>query len=208
MDKQEQPANHIPLHESSDSKAKIVFSVILVILSFAAMAFAGLKWRAQILEYKNNINQRDQEIAALDKEIKKLKQNDSAPSTTSESAKRSMTIKEWGVKIPLSVDIYEAFYVLNDSLSFAKLSTESMAGLDATCDPRKNGDSQSGMGRSLPTEIAYEMPIKEAYTIGKEIDGYYYYFAQPQSTCSKDAVLEKKIIDAFKTAIPLIEKSQ
>ena len=98
MDIQEQPTNHIPVHEASDSKAKIVFSVILVIVTFAVMAFAGLKWRSQILEYKFNMNQRDQEISELQQRIKELDE------TTGTKIKNStkdgyVTVKEWGVAL-------------------------------------------------------------------------------------------------------------
>mgnify|MGYP003511220386 CR=1 FL=1 len=73
MDKNEQPTNHIQVHETADSNLKLALTVILVIIAFSAMAWAGLKWRGQILEYKNNINQKDQQITNLDNEIKKLK---------------------------------------------------------------------------------------------------------------------------------------
>ncbi|HMS30784.1 MAG TPA: hypothetical protein PJ984_00110 [Candidatus Saccharibacteria bacterium] len=97
MDIQEQPTNHIPVHEASDSKAKMVFSVILVIVTFAAMAFAGLKWRSQILEYKTNINQRDQEIATLKARVDGI--NNQSTSNTKTSTEGYLNIKEWGVKL-------------------------------------------------------------------------------------------------------------
>lgn len=94
MDIQEQPTNHIPVHEASDSKAKMVFSVILVIVTFAAMAFAGLKWRSQILEYKTNINQRDQEISKLNKQLEVIDKQSTDATSDGTIIKTNATIEQ------------------------------------------------------------------------------------------------------------------
>ena len=94
MDIQEQPTNHIPVHEASDSKAKMVFSVILVIVTFAAMAFAGLKWRSQILEYKTNINQRDQEISKLNKQLEVIDKQSADATSDGTIIKTNATIEQ------------------------------------------------------------------------------------------------------------------
>lgn len=205
MQPQDKRTDFSQSHAATSKSKKSLLLVACALLLVVVGVFAGLKWRGQILEYKENINIRDQHISELEKEIEQLKQNNS--DTGNESVAKGgdeiqyLTIKELRVKIPLSADIRDAFYVVKTDGSLVLLSTESVAKLDASCDPRQAGDAQASLGRGLPTVTAFGMPIKEAFPNGKQLNEYYYYFGHPQSRCAKNSELEDKVTNAFKEAI-------
>lgn len=195
MEKEEQPTSHIPVHSTSDSKAKIVFSVILVIVTFTAMALAGLKWRSQILEYKFNMNQRDQEIATLNKEVDQLKKDNPVLSAESESGKRLLTIKEWGVRLeptnsPMS-------YVITTDQSGDKvawLTNQEAQGLIeyAACPVQKDEQVNHYYLASItrfktkPESVTGNMKY-----LGTK-DGYYFYSDHGNGACSDQSHIDQE----------------
>ncbi len=207
MDIQEQPTNHIPVHEASDSKAKIVFSVILVTVTFAAMAFAGLKWRGQILEYKFNMNQRDKQITALEAEIDKIKENEKI-SDTSQSKEGYLDIKEWGVRLKSTQSPMS--YVITTKQNgdkIAWLTNAEAQGLIEYAECTINKEEQVNH-YYLATITRYktkpESVVGNMKYIGTK-DGYYFYSDHGNGVCSdqahinQEAEILRKLYDAANT---------
>lgn len=207
MDKQEQASNHIPVHSSSDSKAKLVFSVILVIVAFAAMAFAGIKWRSQILEYKNNMNQRDKEITALQTEIDKIKNNEMI-SNTSESKEGYLDIKEWGVRLKSTESPMS--YVITTKQNgdkIAWLTNAEAQGLIeyAECTIKNEDQVNHYYLASITRYITKPEPVVGNMKFLGTKDGYYFYSDHGNGVCSdqahinQEAEILRKLYDAANT---------
>ncbi len=206
MDIQEQPTNHIPVHEASDSKAKMVFSVILVIVTFAAMACAGLKWRSQILEYKTNINQRDQEIATLKARVDGI--NNQSTSNTKTSTEGYLNIKEWGVKLKSTESAMS--YVITTKQDGDKTAwltnAEAQALVEfAECPIDKDDQVNHYFLASISRyKTKPESVVGNMKYLGTK-DGYYFYSDHGNGVCSdqahinQEAEILRKLYDAANT---------
>jgi hypothetical protein len=103
------------------------------------------------------------------------------------SAPTYLSIKEWGVSIPLSSGISDAYYVVNSSSVDAKGTPSSvlvgLKSLDSNgCATANTNSGQTGalglIGRSAPTEkdpVSGDL-ITKKYPNGTTIGNYYYFF--------------------------------
>lgn len=115
-----------------------------------------------------------------------------------------LTITEWGVKLPLSSMISDAYYVMNptslkdpDGLpSQAWLGRKSFT--SASCNPANNNDGQRGaIGAILRVpsgqlDQVTGQPMSQEYPNGVTINGYYYAYQSwaTGNPCASQATLE------------------
>jgi hypothetical protein len=143
-----------------------------------------------------------------------------AESSDSQTAQRTqqqyLVIKEWGIQIPLTDTIKDAYYVIPAGMSDNQDGKPSglyigLTSLDASCgkvtdQPGGIDHAPAAIGRALPTETD---PVSgKAYTElapnGTTIDGYYYGYSSKSISRIKDCASpqESQAIDsAFATAV-------
>jgi hypothetical protein len=133
--------------------------------------------------------------------------NKTTPSTTTTSisaqpTQKYLAIIEWGVKVPLSSIIDDAYYYIGSSGS-AYLSLESLKSVgECAADKISVGayfrfTAEEKDGRSGDTWLS-EIPL------APKVDSYYYSYARAQSYCSDDETVRAKetaASDAFNKAI-------
>ncbi len=124
-----------------------------------------------------------------------------------------LTIKEWGVRLPLSDSIKDAYYVVPDGISkdadgLPSGISLSVSSLDTACGKLNSGptgqdNSLAGIIRVLPTDTD---PVSgklytQLYPGGPTINGYYYAFSDLTShrTCASQTTLQS-IGSAFSAA--------
>ena len=123
-----------------------------------------------------------------------------AAATPAQSSVQYLTIKEWGVKIPLTTTINDAYYYYKND--YAYLSLQSLASTDCSATATTLGViSRYTAGETDPqTGELYSAEITGAANVGQ----YYYYYTHPQADCSTNqTVLDKanSAMSAFKTAV-------
>jgi type II secretory pathway pseudopilin PulG len=124
-----------------------------------------------------------------------------------------LTLKEWGVKLPLSESIKDAYYVAEKGSSNGPgaLPTTMWLGLtslsSSSCNPSNNDNGGRGavgaILRVLPTETdaVTGQLLTQKYPNGKTINGYYYTYQSwaKNNPCASDSTLQP-IDSAFATA--------
>lgn len=198
------------------NKTTIILIVAIVALLIGCLTVAYL-WNSQVKELKMNRTLQDQKIEELEKQIEDLKEvNGEEISNKAIDSTRYLTIKEWGVRVQLTEDIYDSFYVLDGS-NIARISTAKVAKFGDLCNPLKknssgephggiatlskgNGDAESGYGDGET--------IRNRYPIGKDIGSYYYYYTHPQAICSdreQDTEAEVKAVKSLQEAAKTVQ---
>lgn len=135
--------------------------------------------------------------------------------TTTQSAQTTtqyLDIKEWGVKLPLSSNIKDAYYVASVSSKGADglpnsilLGLKSLDGSNGTAAGSNKGQNSAiaAIFRVLPTETdpVTGTPLTQEYPNGVTIGGYYYgYLSLGNSTCKASKTTIQPIDSAFATA--------
>lgn len=122
-------------------------------------------------------------------------------STSSSSKPKTLAIKEWGVEIPLSADILDAYYVgpynVTDG-AYIKVGTHALAALDSGC----AADGPAFTSISRETVSAHEQNFGNGPDQNNTLVGNYYYgFYSAQAACSNNDTANQaqlKMIQAFK----------
>ncbi len=133
--------------------------------------------------------------------------NQQAATTTSPGPTVSyLDIKEWGIKIPLSSNIHDAYYVIPQSISYNSDGKPSgvyvdVKSLNASCGDATAGNTNRSIenavgeiGRSLPTDTdpVSGKPYTQLNPDGITIGGYYYGYinATNGKTCASQSLLQ------------------
>lgn len=188
------------------------FTVVEGLLIFAIVAVIGFAgWFVYSSQKKTNdtLNKTAQGQGEAQKAI---------PKTTITPLKdqtKYLEIKEWGVEIPLSADVEDAYYtyktIKSDSYdSVAYLGTKSLTAMDAQCAPDNIGVS-SVFRQSVVTHDDNEKKADPTfYEVGDvHVGNYYYGYGQAQAGCS-DSASKQQATDAalFKVAYKNIKAIQ
>jgi hypothetical protein len=181
--------------------------ILLVVLVVAVLAVTGVV-----------VYQHHKTGSAKDRAAANTTQTTTQPSgtTTTQPAPTTtqyLTIKEWGVKLPLSSTINDAYYVVSNGSADANGQPNTMwlglTSLGGDCDASKAntpGTSKiseiGALGRALPTD--HEPVLGTLYTQlypGVTIGKYYYFYLSGTKgkTCAPAATLQS-IDSAFGTA--------
>lgn len=127
-----------------------------------------------------------------------------------------LTIKEWGVKLPLSSPISDAYYVVSTSFSNDPdglpsgvwLGLKSLS--DASCSPANNnmGNGTGAVGDILrvpqnATDPVSGQPYTQKYPNGATIGGYYYGY---QSWMNDNSCIQKSTAQAADSAFATATK--
>jgi hypothetical protein len=146
--------------------------------------------------------------------------NSNHPLAKEPKTSATMKIKEWKVKIPLSENIKDAYYVVGSS--FPKDSDGRPSGVflglrsltDASCDPDNNNKGGTGaIGAILRVPPDYKDPVSgqlynEKYPSGKVIGDYYYAY---QSWSSRSSCKDKEAVSSsntsFEAAVKQVQSS-
>lgn len=174
------------------------FEVILIILIVAALGFAGwLVW---------DKNKKDDSKSSTETTTQ------SSTNNSNETEAQYLTIKELGIKMKLTSDILDAYYVVGATNSAdeanARLSTRALDAYPA-CKP---SSTEAGVavigsfkqGESSPVVGDYMTAYPKAPKIGDK----YYYITGDQYDCTmrQDPALHDKVRKAFLDAYSTIEK--
>ena len=141
-------------------------------------------------------------------------QNTQQQSTTPAPTVSYLSITEWGIKLPLSSEISDAYYVVPTNISKNPDGKPSglyldVASLKSSCGDISAGDTSrsvekatGSITRVLPTDTDPSgRPYPQAYPNGVTIGGYYYFYTSRTSgmTCAPAATLQS-IDSAFANA--------
>ncbi|HVS58961.1 MAG TPA: hypothetical protein VHD60_04500 [Candidatus Saccharimonadales bacterium] len=110
-----------------------------------------------------------------------------------------LTVKEWSVKIPLSTDIKDAYYVYNQQNDTVYLSKDSYKGTNCAADQttlgalgRFTADQKDAMNGQLMTSL---------YPNAVKIGTYYYYYVHPQAACDGAKTDSTATFDSAKASV-------
>jgi len=180
-------------------KSYSVFKFVLIIL-FVALCSGGVYYWQHSKVTSLNVQETGliNQIAKLQKEIKTTT---STSSSTTPSSPTSLVIQEWGIKMPLSSPISDAYYYFNNG--YAYLSVQSLSNTQCAA----NSTSEGVIGRFSPTDLdpqTNKTLLSEHSTDSVRVGSYYYFYTHPQSGCSSDlSILNQASIDigAFEQAV-------
>jgi Tfp pilus assembly major pilin PilA len=128
-------------------------------------------------------------------------QNNTTQTTQPAPTVSYLTIKEWGIKLPLSNNIKDAYYVASKDTENG-VPVTMWIGLktltDSSCNPSNNDHGGTGaigaIYRFSPTAVdgVSGQPLTQKYPNGTTIGGYYYTFAawNVPSTCASDTTVQ------------------
>jgi len=182
----------------------VTLSVVFLLLIGTLL---GWKWYLQIQEYKNNINQRDQQIIAVQTEIDKIKENETI-SNTSESKEGYLDIKEWGVWLKSTESPMS--YVITTKQNgdkIAWLTNAEAQGLIeyAECTIKKDDQvNHYYLASNTRYKTKPESVVGNMKYLGTK-DGYYFYSDHGNGVCSdqahinQEAEILRKLYDAANT---------
>lgn len=182
--------------------------ILLVVLVVAAVAVTGL------VVYQRHKNTNAKNSAATNSSQSTGQQQSTTSTQPAQTTIQYLTIKEWGVKIPLSDTIKDAYYVVPIGISnnadgkpsavdFGLTSLNSSCGT-VTSDSTNFSHVLGSIVRALPTETD---PVSgKLYTQldpnGTTIGGYYYGYAGAElknKTCASATTIQS-VDSAFATA--------
>jgi hypothetical protein len=143
------------------------------------------------------------------------------PSAATPGATESatLTIKEWGITIPLPDSIKDAYYVVSTSSADPDGSPNTiwigLPSLDGLCPAAKvnsGGKPLASIGRSVSgeTDPVSGMTVKEQHPVGITIGNYYYGYgswAKQSATCATPEKF-KALDDAFATGLKTARTTQ
>lgn len=166
------------------------FAVVEIVVAVVILALIG---GVGYYVYHSN-QQTDKKLDNLSSNLQKnpatspTKPDNSVAST--QPKQKYLVIKQWGVELPLSASISDAYY-LNYNGSFG-LGTRSLTALDSSCAP--NGDAPSSIDRqSVASHDANQAKVAnnnwgggfEPQVFSTRVGNYYYQFSHAQAACSQ-----------------------
>jgi len=183
--------------------------VLLVVLVVAVLAVGGF------VVYQHHKSTSAKNTAATGSSQTATQPQSTTTTQTQQPAAQYLDIKEWGVKLPLSTSISDAYYVIPQGISYNADGKPSGLYVDVTSLNASCGDASAGntnrsienavgeIVRSLPTDSdpvsgkLYTQLLPNGTTIG----GYYYGYSSDISgkTCASANTLQS-IDSAFATA--------
>lgn len=133
---------------------------------------------------------------------------DSTAPATQQDTQKYLVIKEWGVKIPLTDEIRDAYYVYekNEGGDGVFLSTRAIAAKYSDCGAENT--SLFSYGRFTNPNKYDELTgkkLSELYPNAPKIAGYYYEGTPPQAGCAFSDNEEKDKVYLSSTIIPTME---
>jgi len=152
-----------------------VHFIIIIVLVVALLGALGLIFWQNFIQPKPGTSKTDS--------VK-------TPSTTTSSLKGYLVLDNWGVKFKLPSDLgnneitysIRTFLKNNDTYYF---STQQVEALGESCIISAGQQGHIGRVSRSVTPMGWETYIGDKIS---HIDGYYYYYASPQSTCSDNGV--------------------
>jgi len=149
----------------------------------------------------------ESQVGTLTEKLNIATKKSSMPSEKSDqsNSKQYLTIKEWGVKIPLDERISDAYYVLNGEN--ALLTTKKISESANDCNVAVGGSNANSIGmlvRASPSDLdeMTQQNIQKRYPEGVVVGEYFYYYDGPQATCGENnADAETNVYEGFKAAI-------
>lgn len=189
------------------------FGVVeLVLIVLAAGLIGGVGWwayqhnRPKVSDAKDSGGSQSTKKPPADK--------DSKPTVA------YLKIKEWGVKLPLSEEIKDAYYVVSTgSVDENGITNRILIGLKsldkdgclAEGNNRGEGSAIAAIFRALPTNIGEVSgkPVTEDYPNGVHIDGYYYAYQSliRSTSCKAPQTILQTVDGAFTAKGKTITKS-
>jgi len=124
------------MSEKSKSSIQVQKKTLIIIacslLVISVLALIGNKWRGQINEYKKKVAYSDLRAHELEQKVKELQVSQNPSEGTS-----YLEIKELGIKIELSNNIKDAYYILEQIPSpsgpLVHISTQTAKSLSSEC---------------------------------------------------------------------------
>lgn len=169
------------------------FGSIVIVLAIMVIALAGtVGWMVYDKQKTNNSTKSD-DIATTSY------QKAQSDSPYFDNGPKYLELKEWGVKLPTTGDIADAYYLYKKDADTVYLSKDTYRGTTCAADAITLG----AIGR---VSVASASPDeKTAYLEhGVERKGYYYFYVRPQAGCGTDSTSELQVnsyVAQFKTAV-------
>lgn len=183
-----------------------VIEALLVVLVVAALAVTGF------VVYQHRKPNNAKNSAATSTAQTTSQQQDTTSTQPAQTTTQYLTITEWGVKLPLSDTIKDAYYVASNSGVGSDGKPNffvSLKSLDSTgCKADNNNNGGTGaiglLGHSPVTAtdpVSGEL-VTKVQPYGTTIGGYYYYFgpAEANLTCASQTTIQSAQ-SAFETAV-------
>lgn len=148
------------------------------------------------------------------KTTKKKPSKSKSTSSSAANGQKYLVIKEWGVELPLSNSIQDAYYTYHADGDYVRLGTKSLTAMSAMCAP----DDISIAAVTRQTAVVHDANATQndpvAYPVNAtKIGNYYYSISQAQAACGNapdDAASQQQAADIklFKTAFQGIQATQ
>lgn len=159
-----------------------VVEVLLVLVFLAIIGFTGYYvWHAQKNTDKTLSDTGNSQTA---------KSTKGKSTTTSNNATVYMDIKEWGVKMPLTGDIKDAYYSMPSGSDFVTLSVESLKSTTCAADKISLGGIERFTADTKDGESGATMLSEHPDAV--KVGMYYYTFEHTQAACGPDQATENK----------------
>lgn len=181
----------------------------LLILVIIILLF-GTGW--YIWHSKNQTNKSLDEAASNSSTVvKQTKKASSSPSSaqsltqsTPSTSQKYLTLKEWGLKMPLTSNISDAYYSYKNGYMY--LSLQSMSSTSCSADATTLGvvSRFTSDEKDPQTDELYAKEFPNAANVGQ----YYYYYTHPQAACSDDQALQDKANTAMTALKAAVDKIQ
>ena len=172
------------LKTKMNQKGFAAVEAVLIVVILAIIGGTGYYVYHTNKKSNDTLNSASQVAASSPGKISKKKQSGSARQTAAPLTQQYLVIKGWGVEIPLSSGIKDAYYVF-DSSGHAKLGTRSLTAMSAMCAPDKIGVSllsrqtiATHNTNAQQSEPSWDHPVYPT-----KIGNYYYGITHAQAAC-------------------------
>lgn len=182
-----------------NSKGFTAIEAILVIAVLIAVGVVGYYVYHANKKASDTLSSSAKVAQSSPSKITKMKksQSNGAQQTTLTETKPYLIIKEWGVEIPLSSGIKDAYYVYDSG--YAKLGTRSLTAMSANCAPGETGISAISRQTASVRDVNIKMGDPAVYPVNDtKIGNYYYGISHAQASCANtinDAASTQQLAD-------------
>lgn len=195
-----------------NQKGFAALEAILIIV--ALLVVVGTGYYIYSANKKANATYNAAAKSAQSSPSKTKKKNKSPNSSSSASSQKYLVIKEWGVELPLSNGIEDAYYTYHSDGDYVRLGTTSLTAMNAMCAP--DNISVSAISRQSAATHDANAKQNDSYVypiFDTKIGDYYYGITQSQAPCgntASDATSQQQAADIklFKTAFQNIKAVQ
>jgi hypothetical protein len=181
-----------------NEKGFSVVELLIVILMFVLIGAVGY------LVYKDHHTAVPKVVTVTKTTVAKPKTS-KITSTGAATTPSYLAIKEWGVRIPLSSSISDAYYYYNNG--YAYLSVQSHNNDQCAA----NNVSEGVMTRFSQSDVdpqTNQTLLSEHTTDAVKVGNYYYFYTHPQAECSSDTTIQNQAnidMQAFEQAVKQIQ---